>query len=274
MELMDERLVEHVKSSIVLPVLMGNYTEASQSITGAADGIYANIPDNRRASFGRVHAIKVLVLYLHRELAQGGADMLGSAVGLYEAGSGEKERGCALGLLSLHGLGDHEAVITYFERAASSTEWELRELAQMFHRKIIGTHRRRAHEHLSAMAGSPDPNLRRFASETLRPVCENRWLYGEPEYSLSILRKLFREKHRYPRSSVGNNLSDLARRLPETVYSLVEELVKSGDGNSRWIAERACRNLVKKEPIRVMDLLGTDEYRYKKVRYGREDCID
>jgi hypothetical protein len=63
---------------------------------------------------------------------------------------------------------------------------------------------------------------------------------------------------------VGNNLSDLARHLPDRVLELVEELVASGDRNSYWIAYRACRNLVKKEPIRVMNLLHVDEYRYKK----------
>lgn len=33
----------------------------------------------------------------------------------------------------------------------------------------------------------------------------------------------------------------------------------------------ACRNLVKKEPLKVMDLLEVDEYRYKKKRYMRDD---
>ena len=70
---------------------------------------------------------------------------------------------------------------------------------------------------------------------------------------------------------MGNNLSDLARRLPELVYGLVEELVASGDRHSYWIANRACRNLVKQEPIRVMDLLGVDEYKYKKAIYKRGD---
>ena len=86
-----------------------------------------------------------------------------------------------------------------------------------------------------------------------------------------MLRKLFRESSSYPRTSVGNNLSDLARRLPELVYGLVGELVEGGDGNSRWIATRACRNLVKQEPVRVMDLLGVDEYRYKDRVYKRSD---
>jgi hypothetical protein len=47
-------------------------------------------------------------------------------------------------------------------------------------------------------------------------------------------------------------------------------LVASGDKNSYWIAYRACRNLVKKDPKRVMNLLGIDEYRYKKTVYKRE----
>jgi 3-methyladenine DNA glycosylase AlkC len=89
----------------------------------------------------------------------------------------------------------------------------------------------------------------------------------ETDYPLSVLRLMFRETHPYPRTSVGNNLSDLSRRNPELVLGLVKELVKSGDKNSYWIAYRACRNLVKKYPQRVMALLGTDEYHYKERHF-------
>jgi len=82
---------------------------------------------------------------------------------------------------------------------------------------------------------------------------------------------MFQERLAYPRTSVGNNLSDLARRLPDLVYDLVKELVDSGDKNSYWIAYRTCRNLVKKEPIRVMDLLKVDEYKYKKRIHKRSE---
>ncbi|MBN1358009.1 hypothetical protein JW988_04480, partial [Candidatus Bathyarchaeota archaeon] len=75
----------------------------------------------------------------------------------------------------------------------------------------------------------------------------------------------------YPRTSLGNNLSDLAKQLPDLVFELVAELVASGDRNSYWIAYRACRNLVKKEPIKVMNLLKIDEYRYKKRVYRRSE---
>jgi len=82
---------------------------------------------------------------------------------------------------------------------------------------------------------------------------------------------MFQERLAYPRTSVGKNLSDLARRFPDLVYDLVKELVDSGDKNSYWIAYRTCRNLVKKEPIRVMDLLKVDEYKYKKRIHKRSE---
>jgi len=59
------------------------------------------------------------------------------------------------------------------------------------------------------------------------------------------------------------------RRQPELVYGLVGDLVASGDPNSGWIAHRACRNLVKVDPRRVMDLLGVDEYHYKDRNFYR-----
>ena len=126
-------------------------------------------------------------------------------------------------------------------------------------------------EYLLNLTKSKDPNIRRFVNETLRPVKENTWFYNNPDYSLSILRKLFRESSSYPRTSVGNNLSDLARHLPNLVFGLVETIVASGDRNSYWIAYRACRNLVKKEPIKVMNLLHVDEYKYKKKVYKRSE---
>ena len=82
---------------------------------------------------------------------------------------------------------------------------------------------------------------------------------------------MFNEDSPYARTSVGNNLSDLAKKFPNAVYDLVRQLVNSGDDNSYWIAYRACRNLVKMDPIKVMDLLRVDEYRYKKRIYQRID---
>jgi 3-methyladenine DNA glycosylase AlkC len=182
-----------------------------------------------------------------------------------------RSKGVALGILSFYGIEEYTKVLPFFESSASSDDWNLREFAQMFFRKLIQTHPNEMHEYLLKLVKSRDSNTRRFVSETLRPVKENRWFYSNPEYPLSILRHLFKERAEYPRTSVGNNLSDLARHRPELVFGVVRVLVQSGDQNSYWIAYRACRNLVKKEPIKVMDLLEVDEYRYKKKVYLRSD---
>ncbi len=55
---------------------------------------------------------------------------------------------------------------------------------------------------------SQDANQRRFVSESLRPVVENKWFHKEPDYALGIIKHLFQESAPYPRTSVGNNLSD------------------------------------------------------------------
>ena len=108
-------------------------------------------------------------------------------------------------------------------------------------------------------------------SESLRPVVENRWFHKQPDYALGVIRHLFQESDPYPRTSVGNNLSDWMRVDSGTAWPIVQELARSGDSNSYWIAYRACRNHVKKEPLKVMDLLGVDEYKYKSRIHKRSD---
>ena len=106
------------------------------------------------------------------------------------------------------------------------------------------------------MVRSEDPNQRRFVSESLRPVVENRWFHKEPEYALGVIKHLFKESAPYPRTSVGNSLSDWMRVDQEIAWPIVVELAGNGDKNSYWIAYRACRNFVKKEPVLVMEMLG------------------
>jgi len=193
------------------------------------------------------------------------------ASSIFKKSNDFKGKGVSLGVLSFYGLDNYKKVLPYFESAAASSEWDLREFAQMFFRKLIKKYPKEMKGYLLKLVKSEDANIRRFVSETLRPVQENKWFYKNPDYPLSILKNMFQESLAYPRTSVGNNLSDLARRLPDLVYDLVKELVDSGDKNSYWIAYRACRNLVKKEPIKVMDLLKVDEYKYKKRIHKRSE---
>jgi 3-methyladenine DNA glycosylase AlkC len=233
--------------------------------------LYANIPEKKRVSYGRVYTIKVLANYLYMHLTDTGDPVFKIASTLYTASEEVFSTGVALGILSYCGLVDYAPVLPFFKSAATSPDWDLREFAQMFFRKLIKEYSAEMQKFLLRLVESEDANMRRFVGETLRPVQENAWFYTDPEYSLSVLRHLFRESSPYPRTSVGNNLSDLARHLPGLIYDLVQEMVASGNKNSCWIAYRSCRNLVKKEPIKVMNLLKVDEYRYKTAKYKRSD---
>jgi 3-methyladenine DNA glycosylase AlkC len=269
MEILNKEIETRIQNDIIDVVLRGEYDLARGNIVQVIDELYVNIPDNKRISYGIVHVIKTLSEYLYTHLVEEDAPVYRIASHIFDESDDSKSKGVSLGILSFYGLSDYKKALPCFESAAASSDWKMRELAQMFFRKLIVKHPDQMKEYLLRLVKSEDANIRRFVGETLRPVQENGWFYRNPDYPLSILRYMLKESSPYPRTSVGNNLSDLARRLPDLVYDLVKELVDSGDKNSYWIAYRACRNLVKKEPVKVMDLLKVDEYKYKKRIYTR-----
>jgi 3-methyladenine DNA glycosylase AlkC len=271
MELLNDELRSRIQSDIVDRLLQDDYDSSITDISSVLGQMHDSIPDNKRISYGIVHTIKILSEHLYTRLADAGAPVLRIAPAIFDKSNDPSVKGVALGMLSYYGLSDYKAVLPYFESAAASSDWGLREHTQMFFRKLIKKYPDEMKMYLSRLAKSKDANLRRFVAETLRPVQENRWFYKQPDYPLSILRGMFKESAEYPRTAVGNNLSDLARQLPDMVYALVRELVDSGDKNSYWIAYRACRNLVKSDTIKVLDMLKTDEYKYKDRVYKRSD---
>ena len=264
MQILNHDIETKIQRDIIANILQGKYVPATKHVVNVLQELYDSIPKNKRISFGRVYTVQLLSRYLFSKLVEMGVNVYEIGTILFERSKDFQNIGIALGILSFYGTIDYEKVLPFFEASASSTDWNMREFAQMFFRKIVQKWPDQMKQHLLKLTESKDSNIRRFVSETLRPVKENSWFYRKPDYSLSILKNLFRESSEYPRASVGNNLSDLARRLPDRVFELVKELVASGDRNSYWIAYRACRNLVKIEPIRVMNLLHVDEYRYKK----------
>lgn len=271
MNIITEEIEDQIQTDIIGNLQRGQTKVAVSNIPIVLDAMYAAIPEKKRISYGRYTTIKTLAKKLFDEFETANIPLLDSGALIYENSGDFRSMGVGLGILSFYGLDDYQSVLPYFESAASLDNWEPREYAQGLFRKIVKQYHHEIKPYLLKLVHSADPNLRRFVSEMLRPVVENRWLNKDIDYSISILRYLFTEPHPYPRTSVGNNLSDIARRNPELVYQLVEELVAMDDKNSYWIAYRACRNLVKIDPIRVMNLLGVDEYKYKKSVHRRDD---
>jgi len=267
MEIFDQSMKEKLDHLVVRPFLAEDIESSIQGVGESSDILYSRIPENKRGSYGIVFVIETISNYLFTELE--GKDLLRLLPKIFERAGDHRVRGVTLGLMANYSKEGPLSFIEYFKKAAASDDWIIREHSQFFFRRVIHSRRLEARQVLRGLSVSKDPRIRRFVAETLRPVKENRWFYDEPEYPLSILRGMFKESEKYPRTAVGNNLSDLSRKLPELIFDIVKELVASSDPNSYWIAYRACRNLVRSQPNRVLDALGQDVYKYKKKVYER-----
>lgn len=251
-------------------------SDTASCLADLINQIRSDIPEKRRISTGRYSIVKALGIELYPLLEKADIEILDFGERIFNHPEGDPfVRSLAIQLFSLSGMetGDLERVLPYFEKAAVDGDWIVRECASGFIRKLVEKYPDQMRAWYLKVVQSPDPNQRRFVSESLRPVVENRWFHKEPEYAMGIIRHLFQEPTPYPRTSVGNSLSDWMRVNEEIAWPIVVELAHNGDKNSHWIAYRACRNLVKKDSTRVMDMLGVDEYKYKNRLHRRNGIV-
>lgn len=256
--------------TILADVSSPRIEEISSTLASLIERIREDIPEKRRISTGRYSIVKALGESLLPLLD----DPFGFGAALFETPGDPFVRSLGLQLLSLWAVASQglEQVKTYFEAGAAEKEdWIVRECASGLVRKLTKSFPQEVRSWYLVLVNSPDPNQRRFVSESLRPVVENRWFREDPEFALGVIRHLFQESVPYPRTSVGNNLSDWMRVDPDTAWPIVQDLAQCGDPNSYWIAYRACRNYVKKDPVHVMQTLGIIEYKYKDHCYNLED---
>lgn len=104
---------------------------------------------------------------------------------------------------------------------------------------------------LAQWAESENPNVRRFASEALRPRgvwCSHiEELKEHPEKYLPVLEKLKSDPSKYVQDSVGNWLNDASKSCPDFVTSVCERWSKeSVTKETRYIVKRALRTIVGK----------------------------
>jgi 3-methyladenine DNA glycosylase AlkC len=260
-------------SMIIQDLLDGRENHGIERLRALKEEIHAAIPEKLRIGRGITWVVERISLLL---ATQGHSDekFRNLALSLYPQLKGDELLiGVSIFLMAEYGMRHPMETFGFFETAAQSGHWVVREFAAGAFRRIVGPNKDVVLPWLQKMARTTDPNQRRFASETLRPVTFNKWINQQPEYSLSVLMLLFKENHPYPRTSVGNNLSDLSRRQPELIFGVVKDLEATGDKNSYWIAYRACRNLVKKEPQRVMNLLRVEEYHYKDRNFYKKESL-
>lgn len=269
MNIINDSIKIKIDNGILSNLRSNNFAKVNKHIENVLSELYNNIPDNKRSSYGVVHTMKVLTDFLFSEIES--TSLSTYAINIYNKAKHHNVKGVGLGLITYQSLNNFKFGVRYFLDAASSNNWQLREYAQMFFRKVTNKYPEKTQLFLFEQAESEEANIRRFVAETLRPVVENRWILKEPNYSLSVLNKMFNDNNRYVRNSVGNNLSDLSKHHPELILDLVRKLTLSKDINAYKIAWRACRNLVKKYPLEVFGALNTNEYKYKSSIYRRSD---
>ena len=68
MNLLTDELEAKIQKDILTPFLQEKYWRAKDHIDPVLQELYANIPEKKRISYGRVHTIKVLVKYLCDEI--------------------------------------------------------------------------------------------------------------------------------------------------------------------------------------------------------------
>ncbi len=176
--------------------------------------IQNDIPEKRRISTGRYSIVKALGLKLYPLLEESGVEVMAFASGIFSLSETDPfVRSLAVQLICLYGSAsaDLETIKPYLLQAAADEDWIVRECSSGFVRKLIKEYPDQIRCWYLDMVRSKDPNQRRFVSESLRPVVENRWFHKDPDYALGVIKHLFRESAPYPRTSVGNSLSDWMR---------------------------------------------------------------
>lgn len=257
-------------SDIIEKVSAGCAFSVSDSIEELIAAVHADIPEKKRPTYGRYTITKRLGGEFFKHINKDSIDVIVLSHQLYENKNSDPfVRSFGIQLITLYAQqsGDLQTALSLIEQAADDSDWIVRECTQGFVKVIVKKYPEEMKQWYGSLVDSESANTRRFVVESLRPVTDNKWMHKEPEYPLSIIRHLFQESDPYPRSSVGNSLSDWFRIDEEITWPIVEGLAKSDNENSQWIAYRACRNVVKKDPQRVMKMLGVTEYKYKDRRY-------
>jgi 3-methyladenine DNA glycosylase AlkC len=140
-------------------------------------------------------------------------------------------------------------ILSSIEGFANDQHFGVREWAWMAVRDDLAAALAEAIEALVSWTASPQPFIRRFAIEVLRP--RGVWarhiaeLRAHPELGMPLLDPLKREREKYVQDSVANWLNDAAKDHPAWVLAVCERWLSECDGDSatRRICTRARRSL-------------------------------
>ncbi|NHI94772.1 MAG: hypothetical protein EAX96_19935 [Candidatus Lokiarchaeota archaeon] len=122
-----------------------------------------------------------------------------------------------------------DSVIPLIEFWVNSDEWDVRETILICIINGLKKDGKNTLELVKKWAKDKNEKFRRGATESLRPRAELKWLRNpsKNDIILDILTDLNKDPSIYVRKSVGNNLKDLTKYMPEKILSLMEKWIKN-----------------------------------------------
>ncbi|SHG96683.1 DNA alkylation repair protein [Flavobacterium johnsoniae] len=143
-----------------------------------------------------------------------------------------------------------EEMLEQIQFLAADKHFGVREISWLAVRHNITKNLDRSFEILLKWASSEDENIRRFATEAIRPRgvwCEHiEELKKKPESALKILDLLKSDSSKYVQDSVGNWLNDASKSQPDFVKDLCQKWqTESPTKETAYIIKKALRTIEK-----------------------------
>ena len=156
-------------------------------------------------------------------------------------------------------IADHG--LPHFDESFSAmTELTKRFSAEFAVRPFVDTYPEKTFERLLSFTSDPNPHVRRWCSEGVRPRLpwgqKLRKLVGDPTPIWPILEALKDDEELYVRRSVANNLNDISKDHPDLVVARCRAWSKKKSAERQWIIKHGLRTLVKSGNTGALDVIG------------------
>lgn len=268
---------------------------------------YKIIPDKERVGKGSVYIAKVVaegvfpLILSNRKLDT--RQLLSRIRGLFAFGEQVKNIdvfNLACCLLAEYSTIDDESAteaLRLCKKWANHDDWRVREMSGYTIRKSLKNFKETTISIIDTWLISNNENTRRVVIESIRPLRDIKWLRDPAKNDLVIklLGKVRADESEYVRKSVGNNLKDLSKYMPQKILDVAadwlseariettEDLASyrkadfdsSDDFYLVWTLKQALRWIRKKNPKyhpRLEDIMGKnyvlyfDEKRNRRAR--------
>ncbi len=156
--------------------------------------------------------------------------------------------------IELHGIDEPEVSLDAIEALTRvfTGEFAVRPFLERYPELTMA----RVHE----WAGSDSHNVRRLASEGIRPRLPWAKVHApfveDPSPILPVLGRLYDDASLFVRKSVANNLNDIGRTHPELALATASRWADSGSSHAAWVVEQGLRGLIKRGNKEALELVG------------------